>query len=412
MKCEVVGYDDTVEVSFEDVLKAKKVLDGVINNTKLIYSMDFSKEYGNDIYIKPENLQITGSFKIRGAYNKVNSLTDEQKDRGLIASSAGNHAQGVAYAANKLGIKATIVMPKTTPLVKVEATKKFGANVVLTGDCYDEAYAEAKRLESEEGYTFLHPFNDREVMAGQGTVALEILEELKDVDIILVPIGGGGLISGVAVAAKSINSNIKVIGVEAIGAMAMKESVDKGELISLSKVDTIADGSAVKCPGDKTFEVVKKYVDEIITVNDFELSEMVYTLMEKHKMVCEATGALSLAALKKLDVTGKKVVSIVSGGNIDVVTISELLNRGLLFKGRMFCFSVKLQDTPGELLRIAQILADCNANVIKLEHNQFKAIDRLRQVLLEITVETNGHDHINEIIASLNKQGYSIDKIY
>ncbi|MEG0371731.1 MAG: threonine ammonia-lyase [Clostridium sp.] len=411
MKCKVLDYENNY-VNFDDIVNAKKVLNGVINSTKLIYSMDFSKEYGNEIYIKPENLQITGSFKIRGAYNKIYNLTDSQKAKGLIASSAGNHAQGVAYAATQLGINATIVMPKSTPLIKVEATKKFGANVVLIGDCYDDAYKEAKRLEKEVGLTFIHPFNDREIMAGQGTVGLEILDELEDVDIILVPIGGGGLISGVAVAAKGINPKIKIIGVEAIGAMAMKESIDKGGLVTLSVVDTIADGSAVKSPGDKAFEVVKKYVDEIITVNDFELSEMVYTLMEKHKMVTEATGALSLAALKKLGVTGKKVVSIISGGNIDVVTISELLNRGLLFKGRMFCFSVKLRDTPGELLRIAQILSDCNANVIKLEHNQFKAIDRLRQVLLEITVETNGHDHINDIIAELNKSGYSIDKIY
>lgn len=410
MSTEVKG--DDLCISLEDVKKASNVINGVVNNTKLIYSMDFSSEYGNEIYLKPENLQKTGSFKLRGAYNKVYSLTKEQKEKGLIASSAGNHAQGVAYAAKELGIKATIVMPKNTPLVKVQSTKKFGANVVLIGDCYDEAYAEAKRLEAEEGYTFIHPFDEPLVMAGQGTVALEILEELPDTDIILVPIGGGGLISGVAVAAKQMNPNIKIIGVEAIGAMAMKESFDTGNLVELSCVDTIADGSAVKCPGKKTFDIVREYVDEIVTVNDFELSEMVYTLMDKHKMVCEATGALSLAALRKLEVTGKKVVAIISGGNIDVVTISELVNRGLLFKGRIFCFSVKLRDIPGELLRIAQILSDCSANVIKLEHNQFKAIDRLKQVLLEITVETNGHDHINDIIAELNKHGYSIDKIY
>lgn len=402
----------SVCISLEDVENAHKVLNGVVNKTKLIHSMDFSTEYTNEIYLKPENLQKTGSFKLRGAYNKVNSLSKEQKEKGLIASSAGNHAQGIAYAAKELGIKATIVMPKSTPLVKVQSTKKFGANVILIGDCYDDAYNEARRLEKEEGYIFIHPFDDPLVMAGQGTVALEILEELPDVDIILVPIGGGGLISGVAVAAKSINPNIKVIGVEAIGAMAMKESFDKNELVELNVVDTIADGSAVKCPGEKTFEIVKNYVDEIITVNDFELSEMVYTLMDKHKMVAEATGVLSLAALRKLEITGKKVACILSGGNIDVITISEIINRGLLFKGRMFCFSVKLKDTPGELLRIAEILSEKNANVIKLEHNQFKAIDRLRQVLLEITVETNGHDHVNEIIAELNKYGYSIDKIY
>ena len=408
MKNEVYGK----YVALEDVKNAGNLLKGVVNNTKLIYSMDFSSEYENEIYIKPENLQKTGSFKLRGAYNKVNSLSDEQKEKGLIASSAGNHAQGVAYAAKELGIKATIVMPKSTPLVKVQSTKKFGANVVLVGDCYDEAFEEAKRLERENGYTFIHPFNDEKVIAGQGTVALEILEELPDTDIILVPIGGGGLISGVAIAAKSINPNIKVIGVEAEGAMAMKMSLDKGELVELSAVDTIADGSAVKAPGDKTFEIIKEYVDDIITVTDFELSEMVYTLMDKHKMVAEATGVLSLAALKKLKEKNKKVVSIISGGNIDVVTISELLNRGLLFKGRLFCFSVKLKDKPGELLRIAQILSDHNANVIKLEHNQFKAIDRLKQVFLEVTVETNGHSHIKQVIEALNNAGYSIHKVY
>lgn len=409
---EVGKENSNVCINLSDIEAAEKTLNGVVNNTKLIYSMDFSNEYGNEVYLKTENLQKTGSFKLRGAYNKVNSLPEDKKKKGLIASSAGNHAQGVAYAAKELGIKATIVMPKNTPLVKVQSTKKFGANVVLTGDCYDDAYNEARRLEKEEGYTFIHPFDDPLVMAGQGTVALEILKELPETDIIIVPIGGGGLISGVAVAAKTLKPEVKIIGVEAIGAMAMKESFDKNDLVQLDCVDTIADGSAVKCPGQKTFDIVREYVDEIITVNDFELSEMVYTLMDKHKMVAEATGALSLAALRKLEVTGQKVACVISGGNIDVITISEIINRGLLFKGRLFCFSVKLKDTPGELLRIAEILSEKSANVIKLEHNQFKAIDRLRQVLLEITVETNGHDHVNEIIAELNKYGYSIDKIY
>ncbi|AGK96587.1 threonine ammonia-lyase [Clostridium pasteurianum] len=399
-------------ITLDDVLEAKKRIEGICINTKLIYSSEFSKESGNEVYIKPENLQITGAFKLRGALNKISKLSEEQKKRGLIASSAGNHAQGVAYSASKLGIKATIVMPETTPLIKVQATKSYGANVVLKGQIYDEAYEEAKRLERENGYTFIHPFDDEDVMAGQGTIALEIIDELKDVDAILVPIGGGGLISGIAVAAKSINPDIKVIGVQSDGASAMKVSFDTGILTASDKVDTIADGAAVKQPGDKTFEVVKQYVDEIVTVSDCELIEAAFILLEKHKLVAEATGVMSLAALKRLDFKGKKVVSLISGGNIDVVTIASMLNNGLLSRGRIFCFSVKLQDSPGQLLKISEILADQKANVIKLDHNQFKAIDRLKDVMLEVTVETNGHEHIKEIVKALNEAGYDVYKVY
>lgn len=399
-------------LTLEDILEARERISGICVNTKLIYSQEFSRESGNEVYIKPENLQITGAFKLRGALNKVSMLSDDQKRRGLIASSAGNHAQGVAYSASKLGIKATIVMPKTTPLIKVQATKNYGVDVVLAGDVYDEAYEEAKRLERENEYTFVHPFNDVSVMAGQGTIALEIIEELKDVDAILVPIGGGGLISGISVAAKSINPNIKVIGVQAEGANAMKLSFDSGKLTYSSSVDTIADGAAVKQPGDISFEIIKKYVDEIVTVSDHELMEAVFILLEKHKLVAEATGVMSLAALKRLDFRGKKVVSLVSGGNIDVVTIASLLNHGLLSRGRIFCFSVKLQDTPGQLLKISTILSEKGANVIKLDHNQFKATDRLKHVALEVTVETNGHEHIEEIIKALNEVGYNVDKVY
>jgi threonine dehydratase len=321
-----------------DVLEARERIKDICVNTKLIYSSEFSRESGNEVYIKPENLQITGAFKLRGALNKVGKLSEEQRRKGLIASSAGNHAQGVAYSASKLGIKATIVMPETTPLIKVQATKNYGVNVVLKGKVYDEAYEEAKRLEEESGYTFVHPFNDVDVMAGQGTIAVEIIEELKDVDAILVPIGGGGLISGIAVAAKGINPKIKVIGVQAEGANPMKLSFDSGELTFADRVDTIADGAAVKKPGDITFEVIKKYVDEIVTVSDQELMEAVFILLEKHKLVAEATGVMSLAALKRLNFKGKKVVSLISGGNIDVVTIASLLNHGLLSRGRLFCF--------------------------------------------------------------------------
>lgn len=399
-------------LKLKDILEARERIKDICINTKSIYSSEFSKECGNEVYIKPENIQLTGSFKIRGALNKIKKLSEEEKSRGLIAASAGNHAQGVAYSANKLGIKATIVMPETTPLIKVQGTKNHGVEVVLAGDCYDEAYEEAKRLEKEKGYTFIHPFNDLDVMAGQGTIALEILEEMKDVDAILVPIGGGGLISGVAVAAKSINPNIKIIGVEAEGAKAMKLSLDSGKLVNLHFVDTIADGAAVKNPGDIAFDIVKNYVDEILTVEDSELMEAVFILLEKHKLVAEATGVLSLAALKKLNFKNKKVVSLISGGNIDVVTMASLLNCGLLSRGRIFCFSVKLKDTPGQLLKIAEILARLGANVIKLEHNQFKAVDRLKHVALDVTVETNGNEHIQEISKALYNEGYDIVRVY
>ncbi|KZL92255.1 threonine ammonia-lyase [Clostridium magnum] len=408
----LVLRNETEYLRLGDVLEARERIKDICVNTKLIYSTEFSRESGNEVYIKPENLQITGAFKLRGALNKIGKLSDEQKQKGLIASSAGNHAQGVAYSASKLGIKATIVMPETTPLIKVQATRNYGVDVVLKGQVYDEAYEEAKRLEEENGYTFVHPFNDLDVMAGQGTIAVEIIEELRDVDAILVPIGGGGLISGIAVAAKGINPNIKVIGVQAEGANPMKLSFESGELTFVDKVDTIADGAAVKKPGDITFEVIKKYVDEIVTVSDQELMEAVFILLEKHKLVAEATGVMSLAALKRLNFKGKKVVSLISGGNIDVVTIASLLNHGLVSRGRLFCFSVKLHDTPGQLLKISTILAEKGANVIKLDHNQFKAIDRLKHVVLEVTVETNGHEHIDEIVKALNQAGYNLDKIY
>lgn len=399
-------------LTLDDILAARERIASTCIHTDLIYSHQLSKEYNNQVYLKPENLQVTGAFKIRGALNKLKKLSEEEKKKGLIASSAGNHAQGVAYSGHALGVDVTIVMPQTTPLIKVQATKDWGAHVVLAGEIYDEAYEEAKRLEKAHGYTFVHPFNDYDVMAGQGTIALEILEDMPETDVILVPIGGGGLISGVAVAAKAINPHIKIIGVESTGAMGMKESLIAGHPISLPKVDSIADGAAVKTVGNLTYDLVKDYVDEIITINDEELIESIFLLVEKHKLVVEATGALSIAALKKLNITGKKVVSIISGGNIDVLTMSSLLDRGLYSRGRLFCFSVKLKDTPGQLVKIAQILADVGANVVKLDHNQFKALDRLRHVALEVTVETNGHDHIREVQKSLESHGYEIEVIY
>lgn len=393
------------EIDFE---KAKQVLRDVIIETKLIKSKVFSRECGNEVYIKPENLQNTGSFKIRGAFNKISKLTSQERQKGLIASSAGNHAQGVAYAAERLGVDATIVMPTTTPLVKIEATKEYGAKVVLHGDCYDEAYEEALRLEAEKGYIFIHPFNDLDVIEGQGTISIEVLDELNDIDYIMVPIGGGGLIAGVAIAAKQINPSIKIIGVEPTGACAMENSIRAGELVCLDSVCTIADGVAVKQPGDITFEIIKEYVDEIVTVSDFEIMEAFLVLLDRHKLIGENAGVSSLAGLRKLKAKNKKVVCIVSGGNIDVLTMSSMINRGLISRGRIFSFTLELSDKPGELLKVSSILSEMNANVIKLEHNQLKSIDRFMEVELEITVETNGHKHVNAIVSKLRDSGYKI----
>lgn len=394
---------------FED---AQKRLKDVIKETKLIYSPFFSEECGNEVYIKPENLQITGAFKIRGAYNRISLLSDEAKKRGLIASSAGNHAQGVAYAAQKLGVKATIVMPKPTPLIKVEATKKYGAKVVLAGEVYDEAYTEAKRLQKEHNYEFIHPFNDDDVIVGQGTIALEILEELPDADILMVAIGGGGLAAGIAHCAKLINPKIKIIGVEPEGAQCMNEALKAGKVVELSKVSTIADGAAVKVAGERTFELLNGVIDEIVTVSDYELMDAFLVLLEKHKLIAENAGILALAGVKKIKEKGKKVVSVISGGNIDVLTISSMITKGLVSRGRIFSFSVDLTDKPGELLHISKILAKQSANVIKLNHNQFKNLDRFTHVQLEVTVETNGEKHIKAITEALKEVGYEIIRLY
>jgi len=407
-----LSLNQPLEFYLSEIKKAQANLEGVSKKTALIYSDVFSNESGNSVYIKPENLQITGAFKIRGAYNKLCSLTPSERKRGVIASSAGNHAQGVAYSAQKLGVSATIVMPRTTPLIKVEATKSYGSTVILFGDCYDEAYTEAKRLQKKNDYVFVHPFDDLDVMYGQGTIAAEIIEEIEDIDCILVPVGGGGLIAGIALAAKALNPNIKIIGVEPEGAKAMKESMDNNRVVSLETVFTIADGVAVKKPGDLTFEIIRKYVDEIVTVSDFDIMESFLLLLEKHKLIAEASGALSFAGLKKIKEKGKKVACVLSGGNIDVVTISSMIDRGLVSRGRLFCFSIEMSDIPGELVNVSTILANVNANVVKLDHNQFKTNDRFMQVQLEITVETNGHDHVNTIIKELNKGGYTVNKIY
>lgn len=399
-------------ISLDEIYHAAKTLEPVLYKTSLIPSPVFSKESGNNIFIKPENLQVTGAFKIRGAYYKISQLTEEEKGRGVVASSAGNHAQGVAYAAQLLGAKATLVMPSTTPIIKTEATKSYGAQVVLHGNTYDEAYQKARELEAKHGYVFIHPFDDLDVIVGQGTLALEILNELPDVDEIIVPIGGGGLISGIAFAAKLLKPSIKITGVEPEGASAMYQSLANGRLITLDKVDTMADGVAVKKPGTSTFEFNKQFVDEIITVSEQDIIDAILMLMEKHKFNAEGSGALALAALQKRQPDGKNIVCLVSGGNIDISTISAIITRALVSRGRQFCFTVNLPDKPGELLQVAQILASLYANVIKLDYNHAKVMDRFKQVQLEVTVETNGHDHVRQIEKTFRERGFEINKVY
>ena len=395
-------------MKLQDFTTAREHLQKVLLPTHLIYSPIFSEESENQIYIKPENLQKTGAFKIRGAYNKINKLTEEEKKRGVIASSAGNHAQGVAYAARELGIKAVIVMPKTTPLIKVQSTKKYGAEVVLYGDVYDDAYQKAKELEAQEGYVFVHPFDDIDVIEGQGTIALEILEEMPDAEVIVVPIGGGGLISGIAAAAKMIKPDIKIIGVEPSGAASATEALKKNKVVTLPEANTIADGTAVKRIGDLTFNCIKQYVDEVVTVDDYELTEAFLLLAEKHKIIAENSGILPLAALKKLTERGKKVVPVVSGGNIDVLMISSMIGKGLISRDRIFNFAVSIPDRPGELAKITHIIADVGANIVKLAHNQFKNLSRFRDKEVLITVETNGTDHVQALIEAFAAKGYEV----
>lgn len=395
-------------MKLQDFTTAREHLQKVLLPTHLIYSPIFSEESQNQIYIKPENLQKTGAFKIRGAYNKINKLTEEEKKRGVIASSAGNHAQGVAYAARELGIKAVIVMPKTTPLIKVQSTKKYGAEVVLYGDVYDDAYQKAKELETQEGYVFVHPFDDIDVLEGQGTIALEILEEMPDAEVIVVPIGGGGLISGIAAAAKMIKPDIKIIGVEPSGAASATEALKKNKVITLPEANTIADGTAVKRIGDLTFNCIKQYVDEVVTVDDYELTEAFLLLAEKHKIIAENSGILPLAALKKLSERGKKVVPVVSGGNIDVLMISSMIGKGLISRDRIFNFAVSIPDRPGELAKITHIIADVGANIVKLAHNQFKNLSRFRDKEVLITVETNGTDHVQALVEAFAAKGYEV----
>ena len=397
---------NTEMLTLEQFEAAAEEVKKVTSETKLIYSDYFSAITGNKVYLKPENMQFTGAYKVRGAYYKMSTLTEEERQKGIITASAGNHAQGVAYAAKCYGVKATIVMPTTTPLIKVNRTKGYGAEVVLHGDVYDEACKHAYELAEQYGYTFIHPFDDEAVATGQGTIAMEIFKELPLVDYILCPIGGGGLATGISTLAKLLNPKIKVIGVEPAGANCMQESLKNGKVTTLPGVNTIADGTAVKTPGAKIFPYIQKNLDEIITVEDSELVVTFLDMVENHKMIVENSGLLTVAALKKLDVKGKKVVAILSGGNMDVITMSSVVQQGLILRDRIFTVSVLLPDKPGELSRVSGVVAQENGNVIKLEHNQFVSINRNAAVELIITMEAFGTEHKNQIIEALSKEGY------
>lgn len=388
--------------SFEEA--AEKVKEATLP-TNLVYSEYFSSQTGNRVYLKPENMQYTGAYKVRGAYYKISTMSEEARQKGLITASAGNHAQGVAFAAKKYGVKATVVMPTTTPLIKVNRTKGYGAEVILYGNVYDEACEYAMKLAKEKGLTFVHPFDDLDVATGQGSIAMEIIKELPTVDYILVSIGGGGLATGVSTLAKLLNPNIKVIGVEPAGANCLQESLKAGKVVTLPTVSTIADGTAVKTPGSKLFPYLQKNLDDIITVPDEDLIVAFLDMVENHKMIVENSGLLTVAALKQLDVKDKKIVSILSGGNMDVITMSSVVQQGLVQRSRIFTVSVLLPDKPGELVRVASIIAEANGNVIKLEHNQFVSINRKATVELRITIEAFGHEHKDEIVDKLEAAG-------
>ncbi|MBO5521001.1 MAG: threonine ammonia-lyase [Eubacterium sp.] len=386
--------------------EATEVVRRVTADTKLVYSEHFSSITGNRIWLKPENMQVTGAYKIRGAYYKISTMSEEERMKGLITASAGNHAQGVAYAAKAYGVPATIVMPTTTPLIKVERTRSYGASVVLHGDVYDDACEKALQLAEEEGYTFIHPFDDLTVATGQGTIAMEIVKELPLVDYILVPVGGGGLAAGISTLTKLLNPKIKVIGVEPAGANCLQVSLEKGEVTALPSVSTIADGTAVKRPGEKIFPYLAENLDSVITVEDDELVVAFLDMVENHKMIVENSGLLTVAALKHLDVKGKKIVSVLSGGNMDVITMSQVVQNGLIARDRIFTLSVLLPDRPGELVRVSSVIAEMRANVIKLEHNQFYTTNRSAAVELKITMEAFGTEHKNQIIDALEKGGF------
>ena len=394
-------------MTLEKFEEACEIVGRVTNKTGLVYSQCFSDQCGNKVYLKPENMQKTGAFKIRGAYYKISTLSDEDRKKGLITASAGNHAQGVAYAAKEYGCKAVIVMPTATPLIKVNHSQEYGAEVVLYGNDYDEACAHAIELAKEKGYTFIHPFDDLDVATGQGTISMEIIKELPLVDYILVPIGGGGLASGVATLAKMLNPKIKVIGVEPEGANCMEQSLKKGEVICLDHSATIADGTAVRQPGKLIFPYIQKNIDRVISVPDDELIVAFLDMVENHKMIVENSGLLSVAALKHLNVKDKKIVCILSGGNMDIITMSSVVQHGLIQRDRIFSLSVLLPDKPGELVHVASVIAKENGNVIRLDHNQFVSTNRSAAVELKITLEAFGTEHKQKIIKALEKAGYT-----
>ncbi|KFJ05903.1 threonine ammonia-lyase [Bifidobacterium thermophilum] len=405
-----------------ELKQAAQRLKGTARHTEIIPSPVLSDMTGHQILLKPENLQVTGSFKIRGAYNKIASLSEDQLARGIVTASAGNHAQGVAYAARERGAKATICMPTITPPLKVDATKAYGADVVLHGDVFDEAAAYAQKLSDEQGMIYVPPFDDYEVICGQGTIAMEILEDVPDVTDIVVPLGGGGLGAGVALAVKTFKPEVRVIGAIPEGSPAFKNSFAAGRVVPADKVVTSAEGVAVKRPGDLTFALLNEFLDDLITVSERDINEMILLMLEKHKLVVEAAGAVSLAALEHLNLRSRKfasapgphvVVPIMSGGNIDTVTIGAVIQKGMIARGRIMNFEVELPDLPGQLLKVAQVLADQRANVIALDHDQFKASGHYTNaVALGVTVETNGPDHIDRVLEALKQAGFDPKRIY
>lgn len=399
------------ELTLEKFEEASEIVKKVTQETKLVYSESFSERTGNEVYFKPENMQYTGAYKVRGAYYKISQLTEEEKRKGLITASAGNHAQGVAYAAKLAGVKATVVMPDMTPLIKVNRTKGYGAEVVLKGSVFDEACAYACKLAEEHGYTFIHPFNDLEIATGQGSVGMEIIKELPTVDYILVPVGGGGLCTGISTLAKLLNPKIRIIAVEPAGAACLKASLEAGKVVTVPQIDTIADGTAVKTPGDKLFPYLQANVDEVITIDDAELIVSFLDMVEDHKMIVENSGLLTVAALKHLNFTGKRVVSVLSGGNMDVITMSTVVQSGLIQRDRVFSLSVLLPDKPGQLAELSALIAKLQGNVIRLEHNQFATINRNSAVELKITLETFGTEHKETIVRAIQDAGYNVQII-
>lgn len=395
-------------LTLDDVYRASYVLKEVIRKTDIIHAPKLNNE--SNIYLKTENLQITGSFKIRGSYYKMSRLTKEEKERGVIACSAGNHAQGVALAAKKNGIKSIICLPDGAPISKIEATKSYGAEICLVDGVYDDAYNKALQLRDEKGYTFIHPFNDKDVIAGQGTIALEIMDDLQDIDCVIVPVGGGGLIAGIAYTIKALNPKIKVYGVEASGAASMKASLEKKQIIELNSVSTIADGIAVKKPGNLTYDLCSKYVDEIVTVTDDEISAAILALMEGHKLVTEGAGATAVAAamFNKVDIKGKKVVCLLSGGNIDVTILSRVIKRGLSMTGRTCQLLIELVDKPGQLKNVSRIIADLGGNVISVHHERANEGSDVNGCYLRIVLETKNFNHIAEIKKALTDFGFKL----